>query len=210
VANKFEVIIGVDPGVVGGISIIYKNGVIDINRIPVKKVVVNKKNKKTYDLVGISEIFEPFINKKVLFVQEKVSSHPGEGSVSAFNFGRSSGYTIGMAHALGFEVVEVTPQAWKKHFPELVTQEILVKKEEIKKLRVLSKTLKDKPSQKLNKKEIDKLNRQIKTLAKEEARSLASSLYPQSAGEFKQKNSDGIAESLLISLYGRDNQNELV
>ena len=137
-AKKFDAVIGVDPGVLGGISIIYKNGVVDINRIPVQDIIVNKKNKKIYDLSKIVEMLGVIDKKKVLFVKEKVSSHPGEGSVSAFNFGRSAGSTIGIAYALGFDVVEISSMRWKKHFPQLVTKEISDRKEEIKKLRVIS------------------------------------------------------------------------
>lgn len=209
-ANKFDVVIGIDPGVVGGISIVYKNGVIDINKMPVQSIVVNKKNKKVYDLEKIVGIFKSLVGKKVLFLQEKVSSHPGEGSVSAFNFGKSSGSTLGIAYGLGFKVTEVSSIKWKRHFPQLVTEEMLEKKEEIKKLRVLSKTLKDKTAKKLNKKEIDRLYRQVKSAAKTAARELVSKLYPKLADNFQKKNSDGVAESVLIALYGKDKQNELV
>ncbi len=208
--KKFNIVMGIDPGVTGGIAIIHKNGVMNVYRIPVKSVVVNKKDKKVYDLVEIVKILKPFRGKKVLFVQEKVSSHPGEGSVSAFNFGKSSGSTIGVASALEFEVVEISSMKWKKHFPQLVTAEISDKKAEIKDLRVLSKTLKDKKQKKLNKKEIDRLYRQVKKLSKIEAVNAASILCPNLLDEFKKRNSDGIAESLLIAIYGKDKQNELV
>lgn len=209
-ANQFDVIVGIDPGVSGGISIVYKNGVIDVNRIPVRKITVNKKDKKVYDLSEIRKILEPHQNKKVLFIQERVSAMPGNGNVSMFGFGKSAGSTIGMAVGLGFKVIEVGSATWKKHYPQLVTDGIRDKKESIKKIRALGKTLKDKKAKKANKKEIDKINRQVKTIAKKEARKLASLLYPNSADEFKKENSDGIAESLLIALFGRDKQNELV
>jgi hypothetical protein len=210
VKNKFDIIIGLDPGITGGITILHNNGEVEVYRIPVETVVINKKNKKKYVLSDIASILKPFANKKVLFIQEYVSSMPGEGSVSAFGFGKSAGSTVGMAYALGFEVVEVRPTTWKKHFPQLISDEIHHKKAEIKDLRVELKTLKDKDSKKENKKQIDKLNRQIKILAKNMARELVSSLYPDLKSNFKLKNSDGMAESLLIALYGREKLNELV
>ena len=60
------------------------------------------------------------------------------------------------------------------------------------------------------KKQIDKLGRQVKAEAKTLARHLASDFYPELSDNFVKKNSDGVAESLLIALYGRDNQVELV
>ena len=100
------------------------NGKVVIIRIPVEKVVVNKKTKKKYDLKSVVDHLEPLRGKKVLFVQEKVSSMPGEGSVSAFSFGMSAGSTVGIAYALGFEVVMVGSTKWKSLFPELIDDEI--------------------------------------------------------------------------------------
>jgi len=206
---KFKTIVGLDPGVSGGISILRPNGDVNIYKIPVVNTMVNKKNKKVYDVPEIVKLLKP-LKGKVLFVQEKVASHPGEGSVSAFGFGKSSGLTIGIASALGFEVIEVSSTLWKKAYPQLVTALIQTNKDEIKKLRAKGKTLKDAASKKANKKEIDKLNRQIKSEAKTAAREYAASLYPDFRDCLKHKNSDGVAESLLIALYGRDNQDELV
>jgi len=202
-ANKFDMVVGLDPGVTGGITIVYKNGKVNIHRIPVKTVTVNKKKKKKYDLEAVVAILKPLEGKKVLFVQERVASMPGEGSVSAFSFGRSAGSTIGIAYALEFDVIEVGSMTWKKHFPSLINDEIIDYKAQAKDLRVIAKTLKDKASKKENKKQIDKLNRQVKTVAKRMARELVMSLHPELADDFKQKNSDGMAESLLIALYGK-------
>lgn len=209
-ANQYDVVIGLDPGVSGGISMVFKNGKVNVYKIPVIAKKVNKKNKKVYDLDAIAQLFAPYADKQVLYVQERVSSHPGEGSVSAFSFGKSSGLTIGMATAFGFEVVEVSSVSWKKHFPKLDTNSIILKKADIKKLRADSKTIKDKAQKKANKREIDKLNRQIKTEAKDAARNLAAKLYPDIAPCLVHKNTDGVAESLLIALFGRDKQDELV
>jgi hypothetical protein len=209
-ANKFDMVVGLDPGVTGGITIVYKNGKVNIHRIPVEKVVVNKKTKKKYDLPGVVALMAPLYGNKVLFVQERVSSMPGEGSVSAFSFGRSAGSTVGIAYAFEFDVIEVGSTMWKKHFPELIDDEIRACKAEAKDLRAVAKTLKDKDAKKENKKQLDKLGRRVKTIAKRLARELVVSLHPELADDFKQKNSDGMAESLLIALYGRDKQNELV
>jgi hypothetical protein len=207
---NYDLFISNDPGVTGGITILYKNGKIEVHKMPVRAIVVNKKNKKVYDIDEMFDLLSRFRDKKVLYIQEKVSSRPGEGSVSAFSFGKSSGLTIGLAVGLGFQVVEVSPVTWKKHFPQLFTAEIANKKIEIKELRLLSKTIKDKSAKKENKLSIDRLNRKIKSEAKTAARELASSLYPKLADNFVKKNTDGMAESVLIALYGRDNKNELV
>jgi hypothetical protein len=209
-ADKFDLVIAVDPGVSGGISLIFKNGKVQAYPIPVQQTIVNKKKKKVYDLTAIVDLLKPYVSKKVLFIQERVASRPGEGSVSSFGFGKSAGLTVGMAVALGFEVVEISPATWKKHFPELSPPSVVSLKEEIKKIRAENKSSKDKKAIKENNKEADRLNRQIKAEAKSAARELISSMYPDLASMFCKKNSDGIAESLLIARYGRDKQDELV
>lgn len=229
---KYNVFAAVDPGISGGISIINSKNSPLVYKMPIHSIVINKKNKKEYDLDEILDILKKYRSKKVLFIQEKVRSRPGEGSVSSFGFGRSSGFTIGMAKALEFDVVEISSQKWKKYFPKLITDGIISRKEEIKKIRtltkveidklqILSKTLKDKQLKRKNKKQIknlendskkqtDRLNRQVKAESKRNARSLVSSLYPALADKLQKVDTDGMAESLLIALYGKENQNELV
>ena len=80
----------------------------------------------------------------------------------------------------------------------------------MKEIKVSYKLLKDNKVKKENKKVIEKLNREIKAEAKSAARDLAGKMYPDKAEQFKKKNSDGLAESLLIALYGRNHLNELV
>ena len=84
---KYNVIIAVDPGLTGGISIIEGKKTPAVHKIPVSKIVVNKKKKNIYDLDAISEILQPYSGKNVLFVQELVSAMPNQGVTSSFNFG---------------------------------------------------------------------------------------------------------------------------
>jgi len=207
---KYNIVISCDPGNTGGISVLEGKKQPQIYKIPLLEIVVNKKKKKIYDLDGISEILEPYRGKNVLFVQEKVSAMPGNGNVSMFNFGFSAGATLGVAAGLRFDRCEVRPQTWKKHFPELNTSSIQDLKEEAKKLRVLAKTIKDKDEKKANKKELEKISRRVKTEAKDASREIASERYPKLAHLFVKKNSDGLAESLLIAIFGKNKQDELV
>lgn len=45
---------------------------------------------------------------------EKVHSMPGQGVASSFKFGKSYGFLLGCATALGVRIFEVTPQKWQK------------------------------------------------------------------------------------------------
>ena len=207
---KYNVTTSIDPGLSGAISILEGDKEPLIYRIPLKKIIVNKKNKNTYDMVKIIDIFKEYKNKKILFVIEKQNVRQGEGAVSAMTIGKNYGQLLGVAYALNFTVIEVTPQRWKKHFPELINDYIREKKEEAKKLRNLGKLLKDKEEKKQNKKQVDKINRQVKVEAKKNARELASKLYSTLKDMFIKTNTDGLAESLLIGIFGKENQNELV
>ena len=55
--------------------------------------------------------------------------------------------------------------------------------------------------QKSNKKEIDKLDRQIKKIAKNNARMLVMQKFPEMKEIFEPIGADGLAESVLIGLY---------
>lgn len=208
--SKYQTIMGIDVGLSGGISILDGRKAPIIQKMPVKKIVVNKKPKNTYDMTKIVGIFKEYKDKKVLFCIEKQGVRPKERAVASMTAGKGFGQLLGMACALDFNIVEVTPQAWKKQFPELITDEMMVIKAEMKELRLFGKTLEDKDLKKENDKYIEKLGRNFKSLAKTEARKLVSIKYPAIADKFQKKNTDGMAESLLIALYGRENQNGLV
>ena len=126
-----------------------------------------------------------------------------------FNFGKGYGnleaISLTLGHIYNYELVEITPQTWKKHYPQLETEEIAEMRLEQKSLRQKDKNEKDKGVKKENKKLIEKLGRRIKSLAKAEARTIAKSYKSSPEDLFKLVNSDGMAESLLLAIYGLDN-----
>jgi hypothetical protein len=215
--EKYDIVIGVDLGNHGGISII-STDTKDVEVFPmpiVKKDVGTKKKpkKKTeIDENSIVAILEKYKDKKVAMAQELVHSMPGEGSSSSFIFGVSSGFFKGVAKAFHFDLHIVSPVSWKKTYLELESAEISLLREKSKVIKTEIKALskKDKLKIKEKKKELDKINRNIKSEAKSKARELASKLVPSLKGEFEQVNSDGKAESVLIGLYLLGKINELV
>jgi len=62
-----------------------------------------------------------------------------------------------------------------------------------------------KKEQKVNKNKIAKLGRQVKSIAKDNARKEAALLCPKLSDFFSRKKDDGRAESLLIAKYIKDN-----
>lgn len=229
------VYIGIDVGVKGGITIIQDDKTPEIYSMPIIKVKKGKKMVTEYDLEGIASLLRPFMDKEVVCTIERVSSMPGEGSVSSFNFGGGFWALRMAAVAFGFKLEIVGPRTWKKPIIHLLTpKEAAEAHDEVVRLRVVIKketeeisrikeTIKEKGSksvknkiEKLNvqikeaQKEIERLQRRIKTLAKNAARQLATEWFPELADKFKRVCDDGRAESLLVCLYGKDKYHGLV
>jgi len=226
---KKIVYMGIDPGFGGAITVLDGKETTIYDMPTYKLVEKGKKTKQHYDKEAIISIFKKFIDRDVECGLESVSVMPGEGSVSSFSFGRGIGQLeMGIVFA-GFNLISVTPQKWKKKYPNLVTPDILILKEEQKKIRVknkelalkeknlkeTNKKLKDKDQksqnkkiiaalkkeQKENKSEIEKIGRKIKSAAKTEARKEAARLCPEMSSSFDRKKDDGRAESYLIMRY---------
>ena len=212
--NADRIVIGNDPGYSGGLTVI-DGDKVEVFDPPVIRTQVKKKNKKgilklanvtKYDLQGMYNLLSNYANKNAIFAIERVGPRPGEGSVSVFNFGEGYGYWKMAAIACGMELVIVSPQTWKKSFPILTSGGEIDNFRSSKKLLLEEqKITRDKDQKKRIKKEIDSLGRRIKALAKDRARELASSLYPDLADKFKLKKHDGRAESLLIARHVSQN-----
>lgn len=212
--SELHVTIGVDPGINGGLGVLINNQGI-VYDVPKIKTKVKKRTKKKglhevtktdYDLKGMWEILQPFSqNSDVIFAIERVGVRPADAKNAMFNFGQGVGFWKGMAIAAGFEIVEVSPQAWKKHYPNMLEDEVINDlRESIKALRAKKKIVKDKKEKSSINKDISKLNRQIKTHAKDRARSLAAELWPDIEDCFKLKKDDGKAEGILLAKYAKE------
>lgn len=109
-------IIGIDPGIKGGLtSIDTETGKCLVYRVPTMKVVRNRKDKQDYDLdalktlLGIARPNQAYI--------EQVGARPFQGlSSTFFFFGKGYGIMLGMLGAFGIPITYVTPQKWKKEF----------------------------------------------------------------------------------------------
>ena len=108
-----QVVIGIDPGKSGAIAIYRPQcQMLTVWNAP---LLADPKGKAETDLHGLFNILR-VIDGPVMAVLEQASSRPGEGSVSAFSFGRGYG-AIQMALAVhGHQVRMVTPSVWKRHF----------------------------------------------------------------------------------------------
>ena len=112
------IILGIDPGVSGAISVLENKKVIEVFEMPT--MIDGKKNKKQVNGSQVSNIIKEKINsnkeKEIIVVVEHVNAMPGQGVTSMFNFGQSFGVIKGICSALNLPIYFVRPSKWKKHF----------------------------------------------------------------------------------------------
>ena len=109
-------IIGIDPGLSGGIAVLENNKVLSIFDMPVMSE--GKKNKRQLNSAQLVKLIKDNIskNEEVSVVVEQVNAMPGQGVTSMFNFGQTFGAIKGVCAALGLPIFFVRPAKWKKHF----------------------------------------------------------------------------------------------
>ena len=110
------IIIGIDPGISGAISIVENKKIIEVYDTPT--MIDGKKNKRQINSAQVTNIIKERLNddKEVIVVVEHVNAMPGQGVTSMFNFGQSFGVIKGICAALSLPIYFVRPTKWKKHF----------------------------------------------------------------------------------------------
>ena len=109
-------IIGIDPGLSGGIAILENNKIKDMFDMPV--MAEGKKNKRQLNSAFLVQLIKDNIKdiEDTAIIVEQVNAMPGQGVTSMFNFGQSFGAIKGICAALGLPIFFVRPAKWKKHF----------------------------------------------------------------------------------------------
>lgn len=120
--------IGVDPGLDGGVGVLYPEGDALAVDTPVIKYKTggktkagNAKTKTDYDGPGIIKVFEPFAEAHrdpdseydVLVVLENVHAMHKDTGLTGFSLGRAKGILEGIFWALGLPCEMVSPSQWK-------------------------------------------------------------------------------------------------
>ncbi len=110
------IIIGIDPGISGAISIVENKKILEVYDTPT--MIDGKKNKRQINSAQLTNIIKERLNegKEVVVVVEHVNAMPGQGVTSMFNFGQSFGVIKGICAALSLPIYFVRPTKWKKHF----------------------------------------------------------------------------------------------
>ena len=109
-------IIGIDPGLSGGIAILDDLKIFDIYDMPIMSE--GKKNKNQLNSAQLVNIIKKNLipNGNTFLIVEQVSAMPGQGVTSMFNFGQTFGSIKGICAALNLPIFFVRPAKWKKHF----------------------------------------------------------------------------------------------
>ena len=109
-------IIGIDPGLSGGIAILENNKVLSIFDMPV--MPEGKKNKRQLNSAQLVSLIKENIksDEEVTVIVEQVNAMPGQGVTSMFNFGQSFGILKGICSAMQLPMYFVRPTKWKKYF----------------------------------------------------------------------------------------------
>jgi len=207
---KDKVIIGVDPGLTGGIVVLFGDETPKVYKMPINVVVKNKKKKRHYDVKKIVDIVKKYDKKDIVFAIERQSTRPGEGNVSSHTNGQNYGILQGIGYCIEANVLIILPRTWKKHFPDLSTDVFVELRDGVKDANNKYKNEKDKCKKKQYKKDVEKIRRCVKSEAKRQSREICKKLYPSISYEFNKVSDDGKSDAMLIALYVRDNLNELV
>ena len=109
-------ILGIDPGLSGGISVLEDQKVLGIFDMPV--MAEGKKNKRQLNSAQLVNIIKENTRSddEVVIIVEQVNAMPGQGVTSMFNFGQTFGAIKGVCAALKLPIFFVRPSKWKKHF----------------------------------------------------------------------------------------------
>ena len=103
-------ILGIDPGLDGGIALLEGNAIALLETIPTEpKGGFIKRQVDAQKLSNILRVY-PI---SVCYL-EKVASRPGQGVGSVFSFGDTYGAIRGVLGALNIPTYTVAPQTWKK------------------------------------------------------------------------------------------------
>ena len=102
-------IIGIDPGLSGGIAILEDNKVKELFDMPV--MPDGKKNKRQLNSALLVKLIKDNIKdiEDTVMVVEQVNAMPGQGVTSMFNFGQTFGAIKGICAALGLPIFFVRP-----------------------------------------------------------------------------------------------------
>ena len=115
--EKKKIVVGVDPGLDGGIAVMELGHIGEVSRINVIRMPTKPGPAGRRDVDG-SEVgaflSRHTLDKKVILAAvESVHAMPKQGITSAFNFGKGYGKLLGIIESFDLPLDEPTPQQWQ-------------------------------------------------------------------------------------------------
>ena len=101
-----RIFIGIDPGIKGGVAIIYNN---TYHVVQCPSTVADMAS-----AIATLNDTGPDIAKYAII--ERVHSFPGQGVVSTWKFAQNYGQWLGILATLNIPYIQVTPHKWMSHF----------------------------------------------------------------------------------------------
>lgn len=110
-------IVGVDPGLGGGLAFLKDGDLIEIIDMPIIKLEKNKKAISSIEVFNALRLAMSITGQSEnIAALEVVHAMPKQGVTSMFTFGYGYGLVRGAIDCAGYFCEPVRPQAWKKHF----------------------------------------------------------------------------------------------
>ena len=184
--KKYDVIIGIDIGLSGGISFfdVRSGEVLSIYEMPIKKHINSDgKEKNELDLEKLKFILEiPKVHlEDAIVVFEDVHAFPGQGVVAVGTLLEQKGIIRGLAMGLGYDELAISPKTWQKYF-DMIPPEDLKGSTAVKTKTLRKKWLKGKSLE------------------------LARNYFPEWAEtRLSKPTSHGLSDSLLLGLWYMEN-----
>jgi crossover junction endodeoxyribonuclease RuvC len=97
-------VLGIDPGVTGGLAVLDEGRLIAICRMPVADSRASGSI-----LADLLRGFEPH-----MVVVERTQPMPKNGSIASFSLGLNTGVIFGVVETLGHPMTKIRPADWKK------------------------------------------------------------------------------------------------
>jgi len=114
-------VIGIDPGLSGGIGVLDLNveGTLDarLHRVPVFEYKKGGRKRREYDLPRMRALLADLADRTRQMVVgiEAQNPHPDEGVVSAMRLGLGVGFWEGLLAGMEIPYQRVVPIVWKRH-----------------------------------------------------------------------------------------------
>lgn len=109
-------VIGIDPGLSGGLAVITNSGELEVIDMPVYMVKVDRSVKRYLDRKRILSFLRSLNKFETIAFLEKQQAYPSQGSVSNYSTGFEFGVLVTCFDALELSYELVHPKTWQKEF----------------------------------------------------------------------------------------------